>query len=366
MVEILLATYNGEKYLNEQLNSLKNQTYKNWRIIARDDGSSDKTLQILENFKKNNPNKMEIYLNSGRSHGPMNNFCELMKLSKENYVAFCDQDDVWIPTKLEKTMKLMKKLERNFGLLPILVHTDLMIVDKNLKIMFKSMIRTQKLNYSSRKSIKQLIVQNCVTGCTMMANRNLIRICGTIPKGAIMHDWWLAIVACAFGKLEFLDESTVYYRQHEANSVGVTPISCGVVKKRRYLPIYVIKRMIVRFFQIMGIFKFRHIYRFYRILSPRFWYNYIYGFLFCDCINLMTGGQFAVRKEIKQTLNLTFRQSSAFFVQYRKKLNFKQKQILRRYGSLFCGNKFQRVKNLIRSGFFKRGFKRKLGQIFYI
>lgn len=366
MVEILLATYNGEKYLNEQLESLKRQTYENWRIIARDDGSTDGTLKILQDFKKNNPGRIEIHVNEGVQHGPMNNFCKLMALSTANYVAFCDQDDVWIPTKLEKTLNRMKQIECSFGVLPILVHTDLMIVDRNLNIMFRSMIRTQKLNYSSTKTIKQLIVQNCVTGCTMMANRSLIQICGTIPKGAIMHDWWLAIVACAFGKLEFLDESTVYYRQHGSNAVGVTPISCGIVKKRRYFPIYVVKRMVVRFFQIMGIFKFKHIYRLYRILSPRFWYHYIYSFLFCDCVNLMTGGQFAVRKEIKQTLNLTFKQSSAFLMQYRKLLNFNQKQILKQYGSLFCGNKIQRVRNLIRSGYFKKGFKRKLGQIFYI
>lgn len=366
MVEILLATYNGEKYLKQQLNSLENQTYKNWRIIARDDGSDDKTLTILEEFKKNNPGKIKIYENKTSTHGPMNNFCKLMSLSRADYVAFCDQDDVWLPTKLEKTLNLMKKLEKNFGVLPILVHTDLMIADKNLNVMFKSMIRTQKLNYSSTKSIKQIIVQNCVTGCTMMANRNLIKVCGSIPSGAVMHDWWLAIVACAFGKLEFLDESTIYYRQHGANTVGVTPISCGVVKRRRYLPLYVLKRMVVRFFQIMGILKLRHVYRLYRILSPRFWYHYIYSFLFCDCVNLLTGGQFAVRKEIKKTLNLTYKQSSAFFKQYRKLLNFNQKQILRRYGSLFCGSKFNRVKNLITSGYFKRGFKRKLGQIFYI
>lgn len=369
MVEILMATYNGERYLKQQLESLENQTYKNWRLIVRDDGSSDGTLKILNEFKKNNPNKIEIYLNKTTKHGPMTNFCELMSLSKANYVSFCDQDDYWIETKLEKTIKLMKKLEKNFGYLPILVHTDLIIADKNLNVMFKSMIRTQKLNYSSTKTIKQLIVQNCVTGCTMMANRNLIKICGCIPKGAIMHDWWLAIVACAFGKLEFLDESTIYYRQHGNNTVGVTPISCGVVKGRRrflLLTIKIIKRMVVMFFRIMGIFKIWHIYRLYRLLSPRFWYNYIYRFLFCDCINLLTGGQFAVRKEIKQTLNLTFVQSVAFFKQYRKFLNFNQKQILRRYGSLFCGNKFNRVKNLIRSGYFKRGFKRKLGQIFYI
>ena len=366
MVEILLATYNGEKYLNQQLESLKNQTYKNWRIIARDDGSSDGTLKILKEFKRNNPDKIEIHLNNTTKHGPMNNFCELMNLSKSNYVSFCDQDDFWIATKLEKTIKLMKKLEKNFGNLPLLVHTDLIIADKNLNVMFKSMIRTQKLNFSSTKTIKQLIVQNCVTGCTMMANRNLIKICGCIPTGAVMHDWWLAIVACAFGKLEFLDESTIYYRQHEANTIGVTPLSCGIVKKKRYLPLFVVKRMVVRFFQIMGIFKVRHFYRLYRLLSPKFWYHYIYSFLFCDCINLLTGGQFAVRKEIKQTLNLTFVQSEAFFKQYRKLLNFNQKQILKRYGTLFRGNKITRIKNLIRSGYFKRVFKRKLGQIFYI
>lgn len=353
MVEILLATFNGAKFLKQQLESLQNQTYTKWKLLVCDDGSTDDTLQILNDFKNKSPNEVEIHLNrSKKSRGPSKNFNVLMLKSRARYVAFCDQDDVWLPTKLEHSLNLLRNLEKNFGNLPILVHSDLIIADENLNVIRNSMVRTQKFDYSSNKTIAKLLVQNCVTGCTMVANRALVKLCGFIPKEAIMHDWWLALIACAFGKLEFLDESTIYYRQHGGNMVGVVPIDLTpeeISRKVKVVP----KPKSKKKFNLLKRFKFRKL---YKLFSVFFWYHFS-----CNVI-----GMYRRRKTIRKNLHDTFFQGRAFLRQYRRILTAQQKQILRTYCSLFVGCKIKRVYHLIFSCYLKSGFLRKLAQIFYI
>ncbi len=330
MVEILLATFNGEKFLRQQLQSLKDQTCSSWKIIASDDGSTDETVAILREFERCNPGRIEIHLNDyglqgSKIRGAVGNFSKLMRLSKAEYVAFCDQDDVWVPTKLEKSLNALKQVEASFGDVPILVHTDLMIVDENLSVLCSSMVRAQKLNYSAN-SMKQIIVQNCVTGCSMMANRALIKIGGFVPHEAIMHDWWLAIVASAFGRVQFLDEPMVLYRQHSGNEIGAK---------------------VVGFFQIEPKGGFGVL---------RFWFFSLF-FLFKKVVS---------RKKIKSFLNLTFVQSRAFLKVYRRFLSVSQKKVLHDYCSIETGNKFARIKKLILGGFFKHGLLRRIWQFIYI
>ncbi len=351
MIEILLATYNGEKYLHEQLKSLKKQSYTNWKIIARDDGSTDRTVAILKEFQNNNPNKIEIHLDGKKKCGPSQNFNILMGLSKAKYVAFCDQDDVWEPTKLEKSLKYLIKLEKFYGNLPILVHTDLFIVDKNLNIQFKSMIKVQRLNSAANKSIKHLIVQNCVTGCSMMANRELLKVCGSVPKEAVMHDWWLALVASAFGRLQFIDESLVKYRQHESNTLGVTPLSLSENEQP--------KKKSFNFLDMLGLSWFKFL-KIYKIFSLFFWLHFSRNF-FRLSFKLIKDKAVYHKNQIE-----TFYQSEAFMKTYFNRLSGNQLDILKKYGKLFKGNKFKRVIALIFSGYFKKGFVRKLIQIFYI
>jgi glycosyltransferase involved in cell wall biosynthesis len=220
MIQILLATYNGEKYLAELLDSLVSQTYQSWELLVHDDGSVDKTFDILLGYQENYPDRIKI-LDDGLVMGnARDNFTYLLTLSTADYVMFCDQDDVWLPDKIEKTFRKMQELEYKHDNLPILVHTDLMIVDESLACIAPSMFDYQGLNKST-KGLLQALAKNSVTGCTMMVNRQAILASTPILPSAIMHDWWMAASVIKVGGLvEFIDESLIQYRQHSVNSVG--------------------------------------------------------------------------------------------------------------------------------------------------
>lgn len=220
-VDILLATYNGEAFLGQQLQSLLDQSYDNIHIYIRDDGSTDNTLNIVGKFKERFPNTIKI-VSGERKLGAPGNFGELLSCSVSEYVMFCDQDDVWLSNKVEETLLKMKQIELQYGPdTPILIHTDLQVVDHNLSLMAKSFWKYQKLN--PRVTVfNRLIVQNVITGCTIMINRKLADACMPIPKDIIMHDWWIALVASAFGKIAYLDSATILYRQHRENTVGAS------------------------------------------------------------------------------------------------------------------------------------------------
>lgn len=217
MVAILLAVYNGEKYLKEQLESILSQTYTDIKIIIRDDGSKDKSPSIIDEYCQNYPQKI-IALSGEPTGGAATNFAALLNECDADYIMFCDQDDVWLPDKIEKTISAMKEAE-NGGEVPVLVHSDLKVVDQNLNIISPSFFSFQQLKQNS-VTLSRLLVQNYVTGCTIMINRALKQKCGMIPDGCIMHDWWLALVAEIFGKMVCLEETTMLYRQHSNNQVG--------------------------------------------------------------------------------------------------------------------------------------------------
>ncbi len=307
MVDILLAVYNGEKYLKEQIDSIISQTYKDWQIIISDDCSIDGTKSIIMEYKNKFPDKIKYYSNEKNSKSPMANFSKLLELSESPYVMMCDHDDVWLENKIELTLSVMKNLEGENSNLPILVHTDLKVVDCNLNVLSDSMMKSQKLNPKAR-SLKEIIVQNNVTGCTLMANRKLVEMSQNIPKCAIMHDWWMALVASAFGEIRFLDIPTILYRQHESNQVGS--------KNARKVSF---------------------------ILSKMF-----------------------DKKEIKRSIFATYDQARAFLDRFYNELSNDQKKLIEDYLSVGKGNKVSRLIKLINFGFLKYGFVRKLGQIIYI
>jgi hypothetical protein len=142
--------------------------------------------------------------------------------AQSDYLMFCDHDDVWLPHKIAMSLKRMSELEAALGNhTPILVHTDLAVVDHELKPLFPSFSRREKLS-AHRSNFRQLMMQNNVTGCTMLLNKALYEIARPVPHDAAMHDWWIALVAAAFGEISYIDSATVLYRQHERNSVGIT------------------------------------------------------------------------------------------------------------------------------------------------
>lgn len=248
MIDILLATYNGEAYLREQINSILAQSVQGFRILIRDDGSTDRTLEIIEEFCKNHPGKIRRVYSECSSHSAKSNFGELMKAADGDYIMFCDQDDVWLPDKISVTMNAMNAAEKLYGKnMPTIVHTDLEIVDENLKRLYPSLVKYENLRID-KLSLKNILVQNSITACTAMFNKTLLKLCHSVPEEALMHDWWLGLIASAVGKVVYVDRATIKYRQHGGNAVGAqrfgkktdfrTSLRKGYIQAQKFLECY--------------------------------------------------------------------------------------------------------------------------------
>lgn len=221
LVDILLATWNGEHYLAAQLESVLAQTYENWQLFIRDDGSTDGTEEILQQYQTRYPGRLNIIRDDKANLGASGNFSLLMEHSDADYLMFCDQDDVWEPEKIETLMEAMAGLERDCGQdMPLLVHCDLKVVDDSLKEIAPSFWRYQKLNPEKDQFLNRLLVQNVVTGCALVMNRRTKDFALPVPIDARMHDWWIALVAAAFGRIGYVDRPLVQYRQHGGNKLG--------------------------------------------------------------------------------------------------------------------------------------------------
>lgn len=220
-VDILLATYNGAQFLAAQIESLLSQTYGNWRLIARDDGSTDGSLGILKDYAGRHPGRIELLEDAEPGLGPCGNFGRLLAHASADYAMFCDQDDVWLPEKTERMIAAIQELEAECGGdTPLLVHCDLRVVDSALEMLAPSFWRYQRLNPVKGQFLNRLLIQNVVTGCASIANRAAVQLALPIPQDARMHDWWLALVAAAFGRVGYLPEALVLYRQHGTNTLG--------------------------------------------------------------------------------------------------------------------------------------------------
>lgn len=304
MVDILVACYNGEHFLRELLNSLINQTYKDFNIIVRDDGSTDDTLMILNEYKTFYPDKITL-VEGAPSKSAKNNFFELMNHTDADYVMFCDQDDVWLENKVELALSKMREAEKAYkSTTPILCHTDLKVVDQNLNMINPSFFRMQKFDIS-KVSLNRALVQNIVTGCTTMINKPLLELAkGTNSDNIIMHDWWLFLIASAFGIVEVVNTPTILYRQHENNQLGATdPSKIGYYSKK-----------------------------------------------------LKTGS----------TLNLTYAQANCFYNTFESKLSDVQKALVSEYMNFPQKNKLKKIYSIIKNDFWKHSAIKKAGQIILV
>lgn len=222
---ILLATFNGEPHLPQLLDSLLAQTTQDWQLLVRDDGSSDSTPEIVRRAAC--VDRRIHFIRDARGRlGPAHNFGALMEAALVGgfrHVAFADQDDVWIPQKLERQLQHMHRAEDVGGAeLPLLVHSDLTVVDERLAVLHESFMRCSGLPFADRVSLATLIVRNHVVGCTMLANRPLLELAVPAPPEMAMHDWWLGLLAVTCGRLRYDDTPLVLYRQHSNNEVGAT------------------------------------------------------------------------------------------------------------------------------------------------
>ncbi|MEP0201389.1 MAG: glycosyltransferase family 2 protein [Halioglobus sp.] len=239
-VIILMATYNGAKYLEAQLSSIKNQTMTAWSLLIRDDGSTDNTLDIIAAEIAKDP-RIRLIEDSGASRvGAAENFGHLMEAALGHSAAqiffFCDQDDVWENCKLERLMAQFPQGGcENF---PLLVHSDLSVVDECLDEVHSSLFQYMALDTESEKPLNSLLTRNFVTGAAMACNRLLLEQSGPIPPAAIMHDWWLALVAAAAGEIRCLAEPLVKYRQHGLNTIGATGFWHLLSPRRNWLQVW--------------------------------------------------------------------------------------------------------------------------------
>lgn len=219
MVQVLIATYNGEKYIREQIESILNQSYKDIQILIRDDNSNDKTKEIVKEYIRSFPNKVILIEDDVKCGSATSNFMQLVKHANAEYVMFCDQDDFWLTNKIEVTLAEMIKIEDIYGKdTPILVFAKHKAVDSNLKDLDYSDAQTQ--TGRKRTALNELIIQNCVAGCLSMVNRALYSIMGDYNKDILMHDWWAALIASSMGQIGYIPEIVMLYRQHGDNVVG--------------------------------------------------------------------------------------------------------------------------------------------------
>lgn len=225
-VDILLPVYNGNKYLSVQFDSLLNQSYKNIRIIVRDDQSTDNSKIIIQDYINKFPDKI-FFIHSDVNLGSSLSFHELMKHATADYVMFCDQDDVWLPTKVEDSVAAITD-DSFFSSNIRCVYTDLTIVDEELNEQHKSMRRALKLTVLPDNYIYRLC-QSQVTGCTMILNRAAVDLLQNFPppNRKIIHDHWYSIILSIFGNVKYLDKQTILYRQHSNNQVGVKSVTFG-------------------------------------------------------------------------------------------------------------------------------------------
>ncbi len=215
-VDVLLATYNGEKYLKKQLDSILNQTYKNIRILINDDCSTDGTINILKEYAKRDDRIKVIY--NGKNLGYIKNFEELLKRVESDYFVLSDQDDIWYEDKIEKSLNKLINDKSD------LVFTDLEVVDENLNQISPSLIKFMQFekNIKKHNDYKLVFLRNCVTGCTILSKKELIKNYIPIPdKSPMVHDWWMALIISQIGRISYLNETTIKYRQHIDNQLGI-------------------------------------------------------------------------------------------------------------------------------------------------
>ncbi|MGM3161096.1 glycosyltransferase family 2 protein [Dickeya undicola] len=224
-ISIALATYNGGRYVRQQLDSIQHQTHQDFIIHVCDDGSRDNTLEIIRSHELYQQGKIRLYPGKG-GLGAMKNFRRAIACCEDRYIALCDQDDYWVPEKLERLLNEAKMHEQE-GATPVLAFSDLEIVDAVLGPLHPSFYRAS-IKSSAASQPEDFVVSNHIPGCAMLFNRALKQLIEPMPDDIRMHDWWIAMIAAHSGKIAYVDTPLIKYRQHGNNTVGVP----GILRKR--------------------------------------------------------------------------------------------------------------------------------------
>jgi len=217
-IAILLATYNSQRYLEQLIDSLLKQTVSNWVLYIRDDGSSDSTLNIIAKYLHNE--NVILLEDFHKKRGAKDSFIWLLKNVTADYYMFCDHDDIWLPNKIKLSYEKMINLELVNSNIPIIVHSDLIVVDENLHVISNSFWEYSKIN-PNFNTFDFLSAYNNITGCTMIINNFAKQVSLSIPNYAPMHDIWIALcVSFHNGTIGYIKEPQILYRQHTDNAIG--------------------------------------------------------------------------------------------------------------------------------------------------
>lgn len=216
-VEILMATYNGEKYLEKQIKSILSQTYKNWTLLIRDDGSTDKTLEIIKKFTMEDY-RIKLIIDNKGNLGYKKNFEELMTKSREKFIFLCDQDDIWLENKIEKCMKYLSKYR---------------LIHHNAEVFFELSGEKRKLLNlkKKRKILAKFIFPNFV-GCCMAFRREILDVVLPVPKKYPGHDTWIGILEEWLGEVKYIDDKLIIYRRHGNNTSALAEKSKNSLLKK--------------------------------------------------------------------------------------------------------------------------------------
>lgn len=231
-VDILLATYDGERYISEQIESIVAQDHTNWRLLVSDDGSLDATTSLVLDYAARD-DRIQL-LNTRPSHSATENFLGLLAYSRADYAMFCDQDDYWLPSKVTSSLERMTECEGPDAR-PTVISGDAVVVNEERDLICSSFLKLSHIS-TQRTTLNKVLVQSPVLGCSAMMNRSLVDLVVSSPpnfSNVRWHDWWVALVAASFGTVSVLEQPLLEYRQHGANQVGTKKYSfAGLFRDR--------------------------------------------------------------------------------------------------------------------------------------
>ncbi len=314
MINIVLSAYNGERYISDQIRSILELGRSDLKLFVFDDVSSDDTVRIVSGFEKEYPETVKLVENKFNK-GFARNFLEGLRYTAVNspadYYVFCDQDDVWLENRITVCLKRMEELEEKYSKdMPVLLFTDAVMADKDLNRMGTTFFKADRLNTSDIR-FPGLLMENRCIGCTSFMNAALVRIIAESLKNGFdkrirYHDWWAALTASAFGRIEFIDVPTILYRQHGNNEVGQTSFY-GYIKDR-----------------IAGI------------------------------------------EENRTRIRKTIAQGSAFYRAYAERLRRAEKRTIREFIALGWADPLEKRRLILKNGFYKSGFIRNIGLLMIV
>lgn len=202
MISVCLTTYNGEKYIKEQLNSILPQLKQDDEVIISDDGSTDNTIIILESY---NDARFKIYKNNFKN--VVTNFEFVINKSKGDYIFLSDQDDIWHPSKIKEFMNVFSE-----NIEVTLLISNLQLIDKDGNNIYREFYKN---NFTDK--LFNNIIQNNFIGCSMAFRKEAKNFILPFPKKMAMHDWWIGTCSIIFGKVVYIDKKLIFYRRHDNN-----------------------------------------------------------------------------------------------------------------------------------------------------